>query len=130
MAVVVSIDKLRRGFAAIAGHGTSIVVRLRNPETVYRDRDTGWTIRGDEEKELLLGLTGFPAQSLLAAIRAGRFVKVGVKGRGKKSKVQGLVEYIVGQSDEDLGLMPDAVVTEAEEADTPEPDGNPSPEAS
>lgn len=105
MAVIVPIEKLRKGLGVIASRDVPVTVQLRDTHTVYRDRDTGWTIRGDEKKDLPMGPTGTPSQSLMMAIRAGRFVKVETE-KGKKSKAQDLVEFISGQTPVDEALTP------------------------
>jgi len=47
-------------------------VKLRNPNTQYVDSLNGWTLSGEEEKEL----PEFPSQDLLERIKAGFIVKI------------------------------------------------------
>ncbi len=95
MAIVIPVEKLLKGIQTLSSIGP-IWVKLRDESTCYKDRDTGWVIKGSETKELPIGPTGVPAQSLLACVRAGRFVKVEPpEGNETKSKTDDLIEYIL-----------------------------------
>jgi hypothetical protein len=108
MAIVIPVEKLLKGIQTLSSKGP-IWVKLRDENTCYKDRDTGWVIKGSESKELPIGPTGVPVQSLLACVRAGRFVKVeSPKGSNTKSKADDLIEYILRETRGDSleeGLM-------------------------
>ena len=99
MAVVIPIEKLVRGLTEIMTV-ESVYVRLKNTNTVYRDKVTGWTIVGKEIKELPEVSPGRSSQTMLAAIRAGRFERV-IKAKGsigrKRKKYEELVDSIMAE---------------------------------
>jgi hypothetical protein len=97
MAIVIPVDKLMRGLRIIAT-SNPIWVRLRNTSTCYRDRDTGWLIKGNETKKLPLKSTGIPSQSLFACVRAGRFVRI-YEPKSIGSKTDDLIDYILRESE-------------------------------
>lgn len=76
MARIVSLEQ-----AKASGMIRGDYVRLANPSTVFHDRVTGWSIIGNEVKELPNVLS----QSVMQSIRGGRFVFVG-KREYKDSK--------------------------------------------
>ena len=75
MAVIISVTKLLKGIDTIHS-STPIHVRLRDTTTAYRDKVTGWTLVGEQIKELPTVSPGHPNPTLIRAIRAGRFVRV------------------------------------------------------
>ena len=76
MAIVIPVGKLVKGISEI-GSNEPIYIKLKNNNTVYKDRVTGWTIVGSEIKELPQDSASHSiSQSLLLAIRAGRFIRV------------------------------------------------------
>jgi len=104
MAIVIPVEKLIRGLYEIGGVNP-VMVKLRNTNTVFRDKVTGWTIVGKEIKELPIthSSPGNPfSQKLFAAIRAGRFVRVispSDPNSKKKKKYEELVESIITEYD-------------------------------
>jgi len=108
MAVVISVEKLVKGLSGIGDIGP-IHVKLRNNNTMFKDRVTGWTIKGDEEKELPHISAGHPlSQPLFLAIRSGRFIRVkvitGAKGK-KRKKYEELIDSVIKEYDEIYNLV-------------------------
>jgi len=105
MAVVIPVEKLVKGLSMVTA-GSPIYIRLRNTNTTYRDKVTGWTIAGNEIKELPTVSPGHPlSQSMFAAIRSGRFVRVIVKGtKVKRKKYEELVDSIIKEYDSLLSI--------------------------
>jgi len=96
MAVVIPIGKMKDNLETLARYGTNIYIRLKNTNTAYVDRVSGWTIKGDEIKELPPPDT--LSQSLLESINAGRFVRVKSLKSTQRSKAYELVDYILEES--------------------------------
>lgn len=114
MAVVIPMDKLLKGIDALERTGP-IYVRLRDTSTSFRDKATGWTLKGDEIKELPSVSPSRYSQTLMAAIRTGRFVRVLYAGKTTKSKkrYEELVESIVKEYESVL-TMPEITVEEGD----------------
>lgn len=115
MAVVISVEKLAKGLSEIGNVGP-IHIQLRNTNTMFKDRVTGWTIKGSEIKELPHTSAGHSlSQSLLLAIRSGRFIRIKIvtSSKGKKrKKYEELVDSIIKEYDEIYNLVEKGVETE------------------
>jgi hypothetical protein len=107
MAVVIPVGKLVIGLTEVL-KSEDVQVRLRDTNTVFRDKVTGWTISGSKVKSLPTISPGHPlSQQLFIAIRAGRFVRVIVKedsmGR-KRKKYDDFIDSIIGDHGALFGL--------------------------
>jgi hypothetical protein len=102
MATVIPVEKLMKGLAVLSA-GDTVCVQLKNTDTSFVDKQSGWSISGSEIKKLPDGPSSRYSQKIICAIRAGRFIKVmkplGDDTESKDYGYEDLVQSIIGSCD-------------------------------